>query len=206
MQTQSTKNRQSSNELPTIAAIVTHEVEDFPAWKRAFDAHAETRRKAGIFVTHINHSVDNPNLLTVYLGARNAEKLRAFLSSSDLKSTMKDAGVKGAPQIALVTPSEEMTQRRNLAGAVVMHRVGDFEAWKEAFDAHGTSRARAGILGHAVNRSVDDPNLVIVYLQAESIDDLQEFATSADLKAVMKGATVQGSPDVRYVHGEGWES
>ena len=204
MQTQTNRSSHTENELPAVAAIITHEVEDYPRWKRAFDHHAGTRKQAGIFVTHINHSAENPNLLTVYVGARDADQLGAFLSSSDLKNSMKDATVKGPPQIALVNPVEDMTQRRPLAGAVVIHAIADFDTWKAAFDAHAVTRAEAGVIGHAVNRSVENPNLVVVYLQCESLDDLKTYTSSSDLKAIMKNAGVQGRPDIKFVNAGSW--
>ena len=146
------------------------EVSDYTTWKSAFDAHADARKKAGIFTAHINRDIDNPNLVTAYVGARSAEGLKAFIASPDLKETMQRAGVKGAPHIALITPVEDETVKdRSLPGAIVRHEVADFKTWKKAFDEHAGARGAAGIVGHAVNRSVEQPNLVVLYLQAESL-------------------------------------
>lgn len=67
-----------------------------------------------------------------------------------------------------------------------------------------TTRRAAGILGHAVNRSTKNPNLVVVYLQAESLDALRTFAGAPELKAVMKAAGVIGAPDISFVNGSAW--
>jgi heme-degrading monooxygenase HmoA len=205
MQTETTTERLASTELPAIAAVVTHEVEDYDAWKLVYDAHAGARRGAGIFATHVNRAVDDPNRVTVYVGARNAEELKRFLSSPDLKETMHHGGVTSTPQIILVTPVEDYTvKERRLPAAIVRHTVADFEAWKKAFDQHAATRSAAGIVGHAVNCSIDDRNLVVVYVQAETLAQLQHFTASADLKDTMERAGVQGPPAIAFVEGQDW--
>ena len=99
MQTQA----QTSN-LATVAVLVSHAVSDYETWKRAFDGHAAARRHASIVATHVNRSAENPSFVGIYLAATDAAKLDAFLGSADLKETMKNAGVQGAPQIAKITP------------------------------------------------------------------------------------------------------
>ena len=203
MQTQA----QTQKQAPVIAVVVTHDVENYETWQRAFVAHAPSRQKAGIIGAHINRHADNPNRLSVYLAGTDADRLAAFLASTDLMTVMRDAGVKGPPHIAKVTPVEDMTVKdRPLAGVIVRHEVKDFSAWKRAFDAHGATRAKAGIVGHALNRSVDAPNVVIAYLQAESLDALRAFAASADLKQVMQNAGVVGPPELTFAQGSEWAS
>jgi hypothetical protein len=141
----------------------------------------------------------------VYLAANDAERLSAFLSSHDMMAAMRDAGVKGPPSIAMITPVEDKTVKdRPLAGVIVRHEVRDFDTWKRAFDGDGDARNQAGVIGHAVNRSVKNPNLVVVYLQAESVDELRAFAERPELKAAMKAAGVLGAPDISFVTGGVW--
>ena len=193
--------------LPTAAAVVTHAVESYETWKRAFDSHAAARREAGIIATHVNRHAEDPNLLSVYIAGTDAAKLAAFLSSTDLAATMRGAGVKGPPHIATITPVEDLTVKdRPLAGAIIRHEVSDYAAWKRAFDGHADARARAGIIGHAVNRSEKNPNVVVVYVQAESHEPLRAFTSSPDVKQVMQAAGVIGAPDITLVNGGTWES
>ena len=198
---------QQETQTPVTAVVVTHEVEDFATWKRAFDSHASARRSAGIFTTHINRHAANPNRLSVYLGGNDAAALDAFLMSADVKSTMRDAGIKGAPQVTAITPVEDMTVKTSpLPGLIVRHEVRDFATWKRAFDADASARNRAGLVGHAVNRSRQNPNVVMVYLQASSLDTLEAFAASSDLAQVMKSAGIIGVPELTFVQGETWAS
>jgi hypothetical protein len=203
---ESTMNQiETSRQTVAVAAVVTHEVSDYAAWKKAFDAHAPARKKGGIVASHINRSVENPNMISIYLAGTSANGLRDFLSSDDLKSTMQNAGVISAPQIALVKPVEDLTVKTSaLAGAIVTHRVADYAAWKTAFDADASARAAAGIVGHAVNRAEGDASLVIVYLQAKSIDELRAFTSSPALKETMKRAGVTGAPTIVFAQGQEW--
>jgi hypothetical protein len=102
--------------LPAAAAVVTHEVADYDAWKRVFDEHADARRRAGIVGTHINRSVENPNLVSVYLAAGDFGTIRAFLGNEDLQATMVRAGVKGPPTVVLITPVEDGRSSREWCG------------------------------------------------------------------------------------------
>lgn len=198
---------QSTDTLPSIAAVITHSVQDYDAWKRAFDAHAPTRRAAGIVDTHVNRHDGDPNQISLYLAATDESRLRGFLDSTDLMAKMREAGVKGPPHIAMITPVEDRTVKdRPLAGVIVRHEVRDYATWKPAFDRHEDTRAAAGILGHAVNRSVASPNLVVVYLQAESLDSLRNFASSPELEQVMQAAGVVSAPELTFVQGVEWSS
>jgi len=191
---------------PSTAVVVTHEVENYETWKRAFDQHAASRKSAGIVSTHINRDSAQPNLLSVYMAGTDAGKLASFLSSQDTMTTMLNAGVKGPPRIAKITPVEDQTRKEALAGVIVRHKVADYAAWKRGFDDHASARTAAGILGHAINRSADDPNVVIIYLQARSLDQLRAFAESASLKDAMKTAGVTSAPELSFVQGGSWEA
>jgi hypothetical protein len=106
----------------------------------------------------------------------------------------------------MITPVEDLTVKsKPLAGAIVRREVKDYAAWKVGFDAHAEARARAGIVGHAVNRSTENTNHVVLYLQAESLDALRAFASSADLKATMQKVGVIGAPEISFVNGGAWE-
>jgi hypothetical protein len=80
--------------------------------------------------------------------------------------------------------------------AIVEHRVASYDTWRKAFDAHADARTQGGIVSAAVHRSVDDPDLVVIQLEASSLDRLRAFLGSADLKAAMQNAGVQGPPRI----------
>lgn len=192
------------NTVPPYAVIINHEVADWAQWKAAFDEHEGMRRAAGILGHHINRGMDNPNLLSLYLAVADPEKTRAFAQSDDLKQAMRGAGVTNAPTLTWMTPvSENIVWDRELPAFIVTHPVSDFDFWLEGYQAADTIRRQGGIVGHAVNRSLDDPNVAIIYHQAESFGALTAFAGSPDLKAAMQKAGVTGPPQFSFVTG-GW--
>jgi hypothetical protein len=86
-----------------VRMYVRHEVTDYAAWRKAYDAFDPTRRKLGVSGQAVYQSVDNPNDVTVTHDFKTADKAKAFASSPDLKTAMEKAGVKGTPQIWLTT-------------------------------------------------------------------------------------------------------
>jgi quinol monooxygenase YgiN len=197
----------AESQLPPVAVMISHDVEDYTTWRSVFDRHAAARRNAGIVAAHVNQDAENPNHLSVYLAGTDRAKLAAFVGDIALMATMRDAGVTGPPHILDLTPLEDLTRKdRPLAGLIIRHEVRDYAAWKAGFDGHAATRAKAGVIGHAVSRSLRNPNLVVIYLQAESLQALRAFAAAPDLKTVMAAAGLVGAPDLSFVHGGAWQT
>ncbi len=89
-----------------INAVSRHEVKDFDAWKRRFDANAETRREAGLVNATVHRDIANPSVVFVFFEWDSTENARAFLESLQLKAAMVDAGVVGVPQFNILRPVE----------------------------------------------------------------------------------------------------
>ena len=193
------------SEGPSIAVLVVHEVEDFDAWKPAFDEHRTVRVEHSVMAHHINRGIDNPNLLAVYLAATEDDKLKALFDDPELGEAMKNAGVKGPPVVRFMKPvlNETITDRP-LVAAIISHKVEDFDKWRAAYDAHDDKRRSAGIVGHAVSTAYEDPNDVIAYLQAETVDEIKSFMGSEELKNAMTEAGVVGPPEVTYWNSAEW--
>jgi quinol monooxygenase YgiN len=188
--------------LPAAAAIVTIKVKDYDAWKEAFDARQQARQDAGIRAHHINRGAKDPNLVVVHLSADDADKLEAFLNDKATRDAMKASGVKGKPEIAIITPVENRTATDPaLPAAIVQHEVKDYDAWKQAFDADATRRTEAGLVGYAVNRDQKKPNMVVVYLQGSTRESVDGFLANPELKKVMKDAGVKGKPKIVALQG-----
>ena len=185
--------------LPPAAVVVRHHVADFDTWKAAFDNHEDARRAAGITGHHINRAEDDPNLVSIYLAVEDVEQAKAFAASDDLREVMEKAGVTSAPEFMWLTPVREaIVWDRELPAFIVSHQVADFDAWLSGYNAADEFRQARGIIGHAANRSLDDPSLAIVYHQAESFDTLRAFLADDELRAVMKDAGVISEPEVSY--------
>lgn len=87
---------------PLAGLILRHEVKDFDAWKRGFDAHVGARTAAGILGHAVNRSQKVPNTVVVYLQAETLDVLRAFAGNPDLGRAMEAAGVISAPELTFV--------------------------------------------------------------------------------------------------------
>lgn len=86
-----------------IHTHLSHEVEDFSTWKQGFDAHEAHRQQYGIKVHGVYQAHDNPNMVTVHAEVPNAEKLQAFMGNPEMQATMKNSGVKGRPEMKMLT-------------------------------------------------------------------------------------------------------
>jgi quinol monooxygenase YgiN len=194
----------SGGSLPPAAVMVQHPVADFERWKAGFDEHEPARRAAGILGHHINRGEDDPNSLGIYMAVSDVDRAKEFAGSDDLKATMQAVGVTGPPSFIWMTPVREaIVWDRELPAMVVSHSVADFDRWLEGYDGAAEVRDAAGIVGHAANRSLDDPSLAVVYHQAESFDALRSFLAQPALQAAMKAAGVTSEPDVTF-HTGGW--
>ena len=190
-----------SQSLPPVAALVTHPVADYEAWKKVFDEHQPDREAASFLGHHINRGADDADRITIYSPASDVEKARAFLEDSDLPEVMKRAGVQGPPTITLLKPmSADFIPDRKLAGMIATHAVENYATWRTAYDELDSFRSQSGIIGNAVNQQLGKPNQVIVYHQAEQLDALRTFVDSTELKEAMQRAGVVGPPDIQFVH------
>jgi hypothetical protein len=191
-------------ELPPYAALLTHRVEDVDRWKVGFDGHEPARRAAGILGHHINRARDDPHLVTLFLTLSDLDRGKAFASSSELRDVMQKVGVVTQPEIQWLQPVRAaVVLNRQLPAFLLRHRVDDFDTWLAGYDAAGELQQTSGIIGHAANRSLDDPALITVYHQAETFDVLHSFLGDPRLQAAMQKAGVTSEPEVTF-HTGGW--
>ncbi len=85
------------------------------------------------------------------------------------------------------------------AAVIVTHEVADWSTWKTEFDKHEGARKAAGILGHHINRGLDHPNTLSVYLAVSDLARAQAFTASPDLQGVMAAAGVKSVPTAVWV-------
>lgn len=193
-----------SDQLPPAAVTVTHPVADFDRWKKGFEDHEDIRRAVGMLGHHLNRSEEDPNLVSVYLAVSDVDRAKAFADSDELKAVMQEIGVTGPPELTWMTPiSQDIVWDRELPAFIISHQVADFDKWLDGYNDADGLRTANGIIGHAVNRSLDDPSVAVVYHQAESFDDLRSFLDNPELQTRMKDAGVSSEPEVSFYTG-GW--
>ena len=193
-----------ADELPHYAALLAHRVEDVDRWKAGFDDHESARRAAGILGHHINRAADDPHMITLFLALSDLDQAKAFTESPDLGEAMQRVGVVSPPEIQWLQPiRDEVVSHRQLPAFLLRHQVADFDTWLSGYDAAAELHQSAGIIGHAVNRSLDDPSLITVYLQAETFDALHSFLADPQMQSGMQEAGVTSEPEVTF-HTGGW--
>ena len=82
-----------------VNVLVRHKVKNYKSWKPVFDGFIETRRAGGEKSYQIFHPDNDRNNLLLLFKWDDAKKGHKFFESSDLKKTMKEAGVMGEPEI-----------------------------------------------------------------------------------------------------------
>lgn len=86
-----------------VRMFVHHEVADYAAWRKGFDAFQPSAEKMGSMSHAVYQATDNPNDILVTHDFASAGKAKALAGSAELKAAMQSAGVKGKPQIWFTT-------------------------------------------------------------------------------------------------------
>jgi quinol monooxygenase YgiN len=89
-----------TNTQPTNQSVTVHfKVQDFNAWRAAYNAHEKSRASAGITNGKVFRSADDPNDVVVLQDVADVAKARTWLGSEDMKAAMQKGGVIGSPCI-----------------------------------------------------------------------------------------------------------
>jgi hypothetical protein len=72
----------------------------------------------------------------------------------------------------------------------IEHPVGDFDAWKNAFDGDPVGREQGGVRSYRIYRPADDPNYVIVDLELDGMAEAEAFL--GRLRGLWSRAIAQG--------------
>ncbi len=198
----------SAPRTPTapFAALMTHPVVDADRWKEDWDRHEPDRREVGVLGHRINRSEDDPRLLSVFMPLSNIERVRAFVGSPDRAAEMERAGVTGPPEIDWLKPLRDSSiGDRRLPACIVRLRLSDVDQWLASYDETVDMAAAGGLIGRAAHSSLDDPELVIAYVQAETFDTLRTFFSNPGLDSMLEAAGVLGAPETTFYTG-GWAS
>ena len=79
---------------------------------------------------------------------------------------------------------------------LIRHKVRNFTAWKQAYDAYAPQRSDAGLTETHLLRGTRAPNDVVLMFAAQDLNRAQAFADSADLRQTMHKAGVIDMPDI----------
>jgi hypothetical protein len=90
------------NQNRMITVILSHEVKNYSNWRKVYDDDEKNRSKAGIKLTSVLESVDNPNMITMIGEAPSLEAIKNFMANPDLKAAMELGGVISKPEVKLL--------------------------------------------------------------------------------------------------------
>ena len=79
--------------MTSTIALIRHRVDDFEAWKIAYDGFAPTQAEHGVHAHQVLRSIENPNDVIVTHTFESREAARAFFAMPELKEAMSEAGV-----------------------------------------------------------------------------------------------------------------
>lgn len=88
-----------------VTAIISHEVKNYSDWRKIFDGDEVNRAKAGLKITGVYQSVENPNMLTMIGEAPSVEVAAAYMQKPELKAAMEMAGVISMPEVKFLKKS-----------------------------------------------------------------------------------------------------
>jgi quinol monooxygenase YgiN len=81
--------------------LIIHEVKDYPAWKKVFDAAAGIRKAAGELSYQVLSYEKEPNKIVHFSHWQSISHAKAFFESPQLVKIREDAGVKSPEFIYL---------------------------------------------------------------------------------------------------------
>jgi hypothetical protein len=82
---------------------------------------------------------------------------------------------------------------------VARHKVKDFDAWLQSYDAHDSLRVANGMHSYVISRGLEDPNMVLVAVKADDMAKAKAFSKNPALKTAMQKGGVTGAPDIDFV-------
>ena len=85
-----------------IKTVAYHKVENFATWKTAFDKFLDFRKSSGEKSAFVGTSRKDPNMVWVINEWESAAAAEKFFASSQLAGAMKDGGLLGTPEVAIL--------------------------------------------------------------------------------------------------------
>jgi hypothetical protein len=194
--TDSTKVTTAAPEL-TDAVIVRHKVVNFAKWQAAYEKDDSMRMTAGIHNFVVARGVEDSSVVMVSMKIEDTARAKHFMANPMLKKVMQDAGVIGEPKSYMVHRVFIDSSTDNiLLRQMVAFKVKDYDTWKKAFDSDKQARADNGIKDRIICQSVDDKNMVVLFVAITDAAKAKAFMTSPALKAKMKEGGVEGAPEM----------
>jgi hypothetical protein len=98
------------------------------------------------------------------------------------------------PASANTVPSNCASERYDMPTLRIQHAVPNFEGWKRAFDSDPADRKGSGVRRYSVSRSVEDPNLVMIDLDFDAVEDARGLLAKMERIWLGPGKDVMQNP------------
>jgi len=85
----------------TAVLIISHEVADYAAWKKSFDAGKANREKAGLSERYVMRDLDRPNFIIVVFDPGTPQNAKRFVSDPAFKERINKASISGPAEIRI---------------------------------------------------------------------------------------------------------
>jgi len=96
--------------------------------------------------------------------------------------------------------AEEPIPSSDFKIVLIKHAVDSFERWLPHYEAHDSMRMAYGLEHGLLGRGMEDPDMVLIVLNASDMDRAKEFIAMPELKTVMDTAGVVSAPQIDYIH------
>jgi uncharacterized protein (DUF1330 family) len=85
-----------------------------------------------------------------------------------------------------------------MAIALILHRVNDFDTFRDVYDSVAPMQATGGVTRQSVHRMAGDPDNVLVIHEFDSLDIARSFFANPDLRDAMIRGSVKGEPRIEF--------
>ena len=130
--------------------------------------------------------------------ATTLDAARGFLASSELKTAMQTAGVKGMPQMWVTREAPGSSGRDGKVRLFVQHTVASYGDWRKVYLDFAPVQKKMGVQAQAVYWQADNANNLVITHDFASADKARAFVASNELRTTMQGAGVKGMPQVWF--------
>ena len=85
-----------------------------------------------------------------------------------------------------------------MAIALILHRVNDFDTFREVYDSVAPMQAAGGVTAESVHRMAGDPDNVLVIHEFDSMETARAFFANPELRDAMVRGGVKGEPRIEF--------
>ena len=96
--------------------------------------------------------------------------------------------------------SQFKTGDKNVPIEISHAQVKDFGETKRIFDSRSELRTSFGALSEKIYRSDDNPNMITIVIEWDSLANARKYAQSPELKPAQQKAGIVGSPTTYFLN------